>query len=74
VVGKSGYRSRVDKKWEEKHGYPKVESKTPKLFNLKKDMGQRNDIAGQHPGKVKAMQAAMMKIRGQGYSAPRLAR
>lgn len=74
VAGKSGYRSRVDKKWEEKHGYPKVESKKPKLFNLKDDIGQRNDLAAKHPEKVKAMLASLKRIREQGYSAPRLAK
>jgi len=72
VVGKSGHHSRVDKKWLEKHGYPKVEGKGPRLFNLKEDIGQRNDVAADHPEKVKAMQALLKKIREQGYSAPRL--
>jgi len=74
VVGKSGYRSRVGKGWEKKHGYPGPESKEPKLFNLKEDIGQRNDIADKHPDKVRSMQAMLKKIREQGYSAPRLAR
>ena len=73
VVGKSGYRSRVGKGWEEKHGYSGPESEEPKLFNLKEDIGQRDDIATRHPGKVKSMQASLKKIREQGYSAPRLA-
>ena len=72
VVGKSGHQSRVGKKWLEKHEYPKVESKKPRLFHLKEDIGQRKDIASDHPEKVKAMQVQLKKIREKGFSAPRL--
>jgi arylsulfatase A len=74
VDTKSGYVSRRDKNWEMKHKYPEQESGKPKLFNLKEDIGQRNDIAAKHPEKVKEMQALLKKIREQGYSAPRLAK
>jgi arylsulfatase A len=74
VDGKSGHQSRVDQKWLEKHNYPKVESKKPRLFHLKEDIGQRNDVAADHPEKVKSMQALLAKIRKQGHSAPRLAK
>jgi arylsulfatase A len=74
VVGKSGHHSGVGKGWKEKHNYPEVESKAPRLFNLKDDIGQRNDVASKHPEKVKAMQGLLEKIREQGHSAPRLAK
>ena len=74
VDTKSGYVSRRDKNWEKKHGYPEEESREPKLYNLKKDIGQRNDVAAKHAKKVKEMQALLKKIREQGYSAPRLAK
>jgi arylsulfatase A len=74
VTGKSGHHSRVSKDWLKKHGYPGDESKQPRLFNLRKDIGQRNDLANEHPDKVKAMEASLSKIQAQGYSAPRLAK
>lgn len=74
VDTKSGYVSRRDKNWEKKHGYPEKENAEAKLFNLKEDIGQRNDLAARHPGKVKEMQALLKKIREQGHSAPRLAK
>ena len=72
VTGKSGHHSRVTKEWLKKHDYPKTESKQPRLFNLREDIGQRNDLAAKHPEKVKAMEASLARIREQGYSAPRL--
>jgi arylsulfatase A len=72
VTGKSGHHSRVTKEWLKKHDYPKVESKQPRLFNLREDIGQRNDLAAKHPEKVKSMRASLAQIREQGYSAPRL--
>ncbi|MDB4815611.1 arylsulfatase [Akkermansiaceae bacterium] len=72
VTGKSGHHSRVTKEWLKKHDYPETESKQPRLFNLRKDIGQRNDLAAKHPEKVKAMEASLARIREQGYSAPRL--
>ncbi len=72
VTGKSGHRSRVGKDWFAKHGYPKAESKKARLFNLKEDIGQRDDVAAKHAEKVKAMEAALKEVREQGYSAPRL--
>ena len=74
VDTKSGYVSRRDKNWEKKHGYPEKENAEAKLFNLKEDIGQRNDLAARHPDKVKKMQALLKKIREQGHSAPRLAK
>ena len=72
VTGKSGHHSRVTKEWLKKHDYPKTESKQPRLFNLREDIGQRNDLAAKHPEKVKAMETSLARIRAQGYSAPRL--
>ena len=74
VEGTSGLSSRKSKAWDKKHGYPEIERKEPKLFNLKEDIGQRNDVATKHPGKVKSMRALLKKIRAQGHSAPRLAK
>ena len=72
VTGKSGHHSRVTKEWLKKHDYPKTESKQSRLFNLREDIGQRNDLAAKHPEKVKAMEASLARIREQGYSAPKM--
>ncbi|MEN8695355.1 MAG: sulfatase family protein [Akkermansiaceae bacterium] len=74
VTAKTGYHSGGAKAWEKKHGYSQPESQAAKLFNLKDDPGQKNDLATEHPKKVKAMTAHLKKIREQGYSAPRLAK
>lgn len=73
VAAKSGYHSGKYKEWEKKRAY-EPQSKKPKLYNLKEDIGQRNDLAKKHPEKVKEMTALLAKIREQGYSAPRLAK
>ena len=44
------------------------------LYNLREDIGQRNNLAEKQPEKVKELQALLNKIRDQGYSAPRLAK
>ena len=72
ITGKSGHHSRVTKEWLKKHDYPKTESKQARLFNLREDIGQRNDLAAKHPEKVRSMKASLAQIREQGYSAPRL--
>jgi len=41
------------------------------LFNLKDDIGEKNDLAAQHPDKVAELAALLEKIRMQGYSRPR---
>lgn len=73
VAAKSGYHTGQWKGWEKKREY-EPQSKESKLYNLKKDIGQRNDLADKHPEKVKEMTALLTKIREQGYSAPRLAK
>lgn len=72
ITGKSGHHSRVTKEWLKKHDYPKTESKQARLFNLREDIGQRNDLAAKYPEKVRSMKASLAQIREQGYSAPRL--
>ena len=59
--------------WEEKRGYP-ADNKLPvELYNLKDDIGQKHNLAEEHPDKVTELQALLAKIRKQGHSAPRLA-
>lgn len=69
---KDGYTSGRNKPWETRHKYP-ADNKSPvELYNLKNDIGQRNDLAGKQPERVAELQALLSRIRKQGYSAPRL--
>ena len=72
VDAKTGYHSSVGKGWEDKYGY-KPQTK-PALYNLKEDIGQKNDLIDKHPEKAQALRALMKKIREQGHSAPRLSK
>lgn len=70
---RSGYsRKNIHKQWEKKHGYNPEGNQKAYLYNLKKDVGQKNNIIDKHPEKAKQLRALLEKIREQGYSAPRL--
>ena len=74
IDAKDGYRSGRFKAWEEKHGYPDDDDQPAELFNLVDDIGQRNNLAAEHPERVAELQSLLKQIREQGYSAPRLAK
>lgn len=42
----------------------------PQLYNLKEDLGEKNNVASEHPEKVKEMAALLRKLRSQGRSRP----
>lgn len=44
------------------------------LFDLTVDVAQRTDLAADHPELVEQMRSQLLKIRGQGHSAPRYER
>ena len=56
--------------WEQRHNYPEDDGKDYELYNLKQDIGQRNDLADENPDKVKAMQALLNQIREDGRTRP----
>jgi arylsulfatase A len=72
VDAKTGYLRGAPKEWNEKHKQPADDSQAVELYNLKEDIGQRENLAAGHPDKVAAMQALLKKLREQGHSAPRL--
>ncbi len=74
IDGKTGYLSGKRLGWEERHKYPKDDNQPVELYDLEKDIGQRKNLASEHPEKVKELKALLIKIRKQGYSAPRLAK
>ena len=72
VDAKDGYISKVDPNWEIRHGYPAKDSHTAELYNLKEDIGQKNNLAAAHPEKLEELRSLLNKVRQQGHSAPRL--
>ena len=76
IDAKEGYCKAHDEveAWEEKHGYPEDDDQPAELFNLVKDIGQRYNLAAEHPERVAELHSLLKQIREQGYSAPRLAK
>ncbi len=70
----NGYQSRVDAAWEKKHNYPADDKQPVELYNLAEDIGQRNNLAAEHPQVVAELKALLAQIREKGHSAPRLAK
>ena len=70
----TGYVSGRNAAWEAKHDYPTDDGGPVELYNLREDIGERNDVAASNPEKVAEMTALLKRIREQGYSAPRLER
>ena len=42
----------------------------PQLYNLKDDLGEKNNVAARHPERVKEMASLLQRIRQQGRSRP----
>ncbi len=72
IDDKNGYVSARNQEWEAKHNYPNDDSNLVELYNLSTDIGQRINVAAQHPKLVTELQTMLKQIRDQGYSAPRL--
>lgn len=72
VDAKSGAARQPTPAWVKKHNQPPDDDQPVELYNLKDDIGQRNNLAAKHPEKVSELQALMKKLRDQGHSAPRL--
>ncbi|GAA5508593.1 sulfatase-like hydrolase/transferase [Novipirellula caenicola] len=74
VDTKTGYVSGRNPQWEKKHGYPADDKSPVELYDLSKDIGQRNNVAQQHPEVVSELQSKLKRIREQGFSAPRISK
>jgi arylsulfatase A len=57
--------NKLDKKWAKKHKYPAEKQKNKMLYNLKKDIGQRNELSNNHPEKVEVMTKLLKSILGE---------
>lgn len=69
---KSGTDRQPPEAWKTKHKIPAYDGQLVGLYNLRVDLGQRNNLAKHHPDRVTELQALLKKIRDQGHSAPRL--
>ena len=74
IEARHGYVSSRNKDWEAKHGYSEDNKQPIELYNLASDIGQRNNVAADHPEQVSKLKEVLSQIREQGYSAPRLAK
>lgn len=63
-----------EKRWLKQHGYPADDDQLVELYNLTEDVGQRHNVAADHPEKVAELQRFLTQIRELGHSAPRLER
>jgi arylsulfatase A len=73
VDAKSGYEShKPSPAWNKKHQMGPDDNQMVALYNLKDDIGQRHNLAAEHPEKVARLQSLLKKIRNQGHSSPRL--
>lgn len=72
IAAKDGYVSRRDATWEAKHDYPTDDDQSVELYDLAADIGQRHNLAANHPEKVAQLKSLLQTTRTRGYSAPRL--
>ena len=72
IKGVDGYHSRGFENWLNDRNYPSDDSQSVELFDLTKDIGQKNNLAGNHPDLVEMLAGKLEAIKTQGYSAPRL--
>jgi arylsulfatase A len=74
IDAKSGYLSKVQPGWLDRHGYPADDQGPVELYDLSSDVGQRHNVADQHPEVVERLRMTLHQIKDQGFSAPRLVR
>ncbi len=72
IDSRDGYVSSRNVDWEKRHGYPQDDELPVELYNLKIDLGQRDNLAAQHPQIVEQLRQRLLQIQNQGHSAARL--
>jgi len=81
LVEHAGALSLIKGQWKyiEPNNGPKINKNTntelgndpqPQLYDLAEDIGEKQNVAGQHPDKVEELAALLKKIRDQGRSRP----
>lgn len=66
VDAKNGYRSKGYGDWEKRRDYPADDGQPVELYNLAEDIGQRDNLAADHPERVQAMKRLLTKIQDDG--------
>lgn len=69
----TGAARQPSKAWRNKHEAPPYGEELVGLYQISKDVGQRKNLAKDHPDKVAELKQVLKTIREQGYSSPRLA-
>jgi arylsulfatase A len=67
VDAKTGDARAAPKSWNLKHGYPADDGGPVELYNMKDDIGQRTNLASEHPDRVNAMRALLAQVREGRY-------
>ena len=70
VDAKNGYRSKGYDDWENRRDYPADDDQPVELYNLANDIGQRDNLAADHPERVAAMKSLLAKIQRDGRTRP----
>jgi len=65
---KTGYARKPKEGWEQRHGYVADDDAAVELYNLKEDIGQRNNVAADYPERVEALRRLLETIRKKGHS------
>ncbi len=73
INDKTGANRQPSAAWRKTHKVPAYDDQPVGLYNLREDIGQRNNLAKTNPEKVAELQTLLKKIQDQGHSAPRLA-
>ena len=73
VDGKTGTMGEPpEKAWLEKHDVPPDDGQPVELYDLRRDVGQRENVAAAHPDTVAELQSLLKSVRSRGHTAPRL--
>jgi arylsulfatase A len=67
IAARTGAVSRVPPWFDEENGYT-AHDEPGELFDLSKDLGQRNNLYAKHPAKVAELQALLTQIRAKGQA------
>ncbi|KLU04248.1 arylsulfatase A precursor [Rhodopirellula islandica] len=67
IDAKSGYVSGRNKGWESRRQIPADDKQPHELYDLSVDIGQRDNVAGEHPEVVERMKSLLQTIREDGY-------
>jgi len=67
INAKSGYLRKAPAAWNQKYGIPEDDDLPVELYNLREDIGQKNNLAAQYSERVAAMQALLNQVRESTY-------